>query len=307
VAIGLPVHNGADHLAAALESLLSQTWDDLEIIVADNASTDGTGGIARAYAARDPRIRYFHEPVNRGAIWNFNRVLELAQSPYFKWHAHDDLCDPAFVERCVAVLDRDPTVAVCHTRTRKIDLDGAPRDDLPDPTTASAGGADRRPAARFRDVLLHTGYGVRCYGVFRAQTARRVKPLLPIYGSEKVFMAEIALHGRIVDLDEVLFYERIHPDEIHARDTARGQQRFVAPQERARPLPRFQLLKGYAEAVGRAPIGAAERVRCLLAIGAYLLQTRKWPGVARSALAGTGFVHHERHEAVAVSAGGNGA
>ena len=83
VSIGVPVYNGENHLAAALDSFLRQTYEDFEVVVSDNGSTDRTEQIARDYAARDPRIRYYRSDINFGAAWNFNRVVELAQGEVF--------------------------------------------------------------------------------------------------------------------------------------------------------------------------------------------------------------------------------
>src|SRR5438128_542667 len=73
VSIGLPVYNGERYLRLALDSLLSQTFTDFELIISDNASTDGTTEICRAYAARDARIRYSRLEHNIGGSPNFNR------------------------------------------------------------------------------------------------------------------------------------------------------------------------------------------------------------------------------------------
>ena len=107
VSVGLPVYNGARYLPAAIDSLLSQTFEDFELIISDNGSTDETERICRGYAARDPRVRYVRSDVNRGLLWNFRNVLELARAPRFKWMAHDDICAPEFLRRCMEELDAD--------------------------------------------------------------------------------------------------------------------------------------------------------------------------------------------------------
>src|SRR4051812_3389434 len=91
LSIGLPVYNGERYVAQAVESLLGQTYSDFELIVCDNASTDGTEAILRKLAGSDSRVRYHRNDVNIGATPNFNRAFALARSPYFKWSAHDDL------------------------------------------------------------------------------------------------------------------------------------------------------------------------------------------------------------------------
>ena len=123
--IGLPVYNGQNYLAAAIESLLGQTFSDFRLIVSDNGSTDGTEDICRSFARRDHRLDYHQSPDNRGMAWNFNRVAALANSEYFKWAAYDDLHAPRFLERCIAVLDADPQVLLCYSTAKVIDEHGA--------------------------------------------------------------------------------------------------------------------------------------------------------------------------------------
>ena len=97
VSIGLPVYNGENFLEFALDSILGQTFQDFELIISDNASTDATESICRRYAAKDSRIRYYRNPNNQGAAQNYNRVFALARGEYFKWAAHDDVCKPNYL------------------------------------------------------------------------------------------------------------------------------------------------------------------------------------------------------------------
>ena len=80
VSVGLPVYNGADYLAEAIDSILKQSFEDFELLIQDNASTDATGEICRAYAASDARVRYVRNPQNVGAAGNYNLVFERARS-----------------------------------------------------------------------------------------------------------------------------------------------------------------------------------------------------------------------------------
>ena len=82
LSVGLPVYNGERYLAESLDALLAQTYADFELIISDNASTDGTAEICREYAARDPRIRYVRQPVNVGAGPNHNLLVPLARGAY---------------------------------------------------------------------------------------------------------------------------------------------------------------------------------------------------------------------------------
>lgn len=89
VSIGMPVYNGEKYIRQALDSLLAQDYGHFELIISDNASTDGTPEICREYAARDSRIAYYRNQENMGAAWNFKRVLDLAAGEYFMWLPHD--------------------------------------------------------------------------------------------------------------------------------------------------------------------------------------------------------------------------
>ena len=85
VSLGMPIHNAERYLEEALESLLGQSFDDFELVISDNASTDKTGDICRAYAAKDERIKYVCMRQNYGLIDNFNNVFRLSTGEYFKW------------------------------------------------------------------------------------------------------------------------------------------------------------------------------------------------------------------------------
>jgi glycosyltransferase involved in cell wall biosynthesis len=97
VSIGVPVYNGENYLRQALESLLSQSHANIEVIISDNASTDETGRICEEFTKNDSRISCFHQSTNKSAIWNFNFVLRQARGEYFMWAAHDDLWDKDWV------------------------------------------------------------------------------------------------------------------------------------------------------------------------------------------------------------------
>ena len=126
LSIGLPVYNGERYLAEAFDCFLAQSFQDFEIIICDNASTDRTAEICRSYAQRDPRLRYYRNEKNLGAIPNFNRVFELSRSRFFKWAAHDDLYHPRYIETCIRILDENPDVILAHSKTAFVDDRGAP-------------------------------------------------------------------------------------------------------------------------------------------------------------------------------------
>lgn len=124
LSIGLPVYNGEEYLAQSLDALLGQTYEDFELVISDNASTDGTRDICRRYAARDSRIRYLGLPRNIGAAPNHNHVFTECRGELFKWASHDDLYARDLLRRCVETLDERPEVILAHSGQAVIDGDG---------------------------------------------------------------------------------------------------------------------------------------------------------------------------------------
>jgi glycosyltransferase involved in cell wall biosynthesis len=90
ITIGMPVFNGEKYINEAIESLLSQTFVDFELVISDNCSTDKTAKICNEYVLKDKRIRYFRQNQNIGALKNFEFVLKYASGEYFMWAACDD-------------------------------------------------------------------------------------------------------------------------------------------------------------------------------------------------------------------------
>lgn len=108
VSIGIPVYNGAHTMAAVLDSLLTQSFINFELIISDNCSTDSTQIICESYAKRDPRIRYIRQLNNFGAGVNFKYVLDAARGHYFMWAASDDFRTQDFLAENVAFLESHP-------------------------------------------------------------------------------------------------------------------------------------------------------------------------------------------------------
>ena len=206
VSIGLPVYNGQNFLAAAIASILEQRFADFELIICDNASTDGTEEICRAFGARDGRIRYQRNPRNLGAGPNFNRAFELARGEYFKWAAHDDLLEPPYLERCVDALRSEPDAVLCHSAVRRIE--GERELGVYDSGLGGAGGSS--PAERFAAVVLVPHMCIEVFGLIRADALRATALIGSYRGSDRGLLAELALRGRFLQGPEPLFVHRDH-------------------------------------------------------------------------------------------------
>lgn len=123
VTVAIPTFNRADNfLRLCLESVLAQTYRNLQIIVSDNASSDSTPSLMKNY--RDSRIRYFRHDFNIGANNNFNFCLRNAGGVYFLLLQDDDLIDPDLIQICMERAEFRDTAGLIRSGTRIIDSNG---------------------------------------------------------------------------------------------------------------------------------------------------------------------------------------
>lgn len=127
VSIGMPVFNCARTVTTAIEALLNQTYKNIEIIISDNASTDGTGIICEKYAASDQRVRYVLQTENIGPVANFKFVRSQSSGDYFMWAAGDDSHSKFFIERACEVLDENPDVGLVFCGMATVNIDTGER------------------------------------------------------------------------------------------------------------------------------------------------------------------------------------
>ncbi|MEN0115873.1 MAG: glycosyltransferase family 2 protein [Agrobacterium cavarae] len=121
LSIGLPIYNGAAHVRNCLDSVLNQTFQDFEIFISDNASTDGTQQICEEFTRKDSRIKYVRQTENIGAPGNFRFVFEQTSSPLFKWMAHDDWIDPDWLSKLVPLALEQRAIVFGHLQMATYD------------------------------------------------------------------------------------------------------------------------------------------------------------------------------------------
>lgn len=314
VSIGLPVYNGENFLREALDSLLAQTFTDFEIIISDNASTDGTMAICQTYAAQDSRIRYFRQGENLGAAPNYNFVFDQAAGEYFKWAAHDDLCAPEFLEKCVAALDSNPDVVLCYTKTNILylppdrDENGAgangsvPKEQLEalvpakyikkyDLTPVDGGIVLRydlklatdssQPYRRFGELIRNYHECLQVFGLIRTDILRRTPRIGSFVSSDRTLLAELALYGPFYEVPEFLFTRRIHPQSsVPASGGRRARTTWFDPRKGNQMVfPNWRVLTEYSKSVQSVPLPINERIRCYGQLGQYM--RIKWKGLVK--------------------------
>jgi glycosyltransferase involved in cell wall biosynthesis len=267
VSFAIPVRNGGSFLGRALDSLLAQDFDDFEIVVCDNASTDKTPEVMQRYAERDPRVRCILNEEDIGQIENFNRVYELSRGEFFRWMGADDWLEPAYARKCVAVLDTRPDAVGVTTqwrfrddagRVRSIDVAG-PRVDAPTPYQRLCLTLRllQNPQALLFDPI---------YSLIRREALQRTG-LLPINPwTDRLLAVELCLLGSFCHLDDCLSTRRAAFE--------RWKQRLPRYHERLgrKRGHRVMLYIGCAKIVHRAPLSAEQKLGCFGAIFAFWLR-----------------------------------
>lgn len=269
VSIGLPVYNGENFLALTLDSLLTQTYQDFEIIICDNASTDATQQICRAYAESDPRVRYYRNTCNIGAAPNFNRTFKLSRGEYFKWSAHDDLCAPTFLEKCVAALDADASAVLCCSEILYIDAAGEVIGESPYNRALATGSP--RPEERFCSLMLSGCMNFTIFGLIRAEALRRT-PLQGSYdAADQILLARLALLGRFHEIPEGLFFYRLHAGQsINLGHDPVAYSVWFDPANKGRILfPHWRYFAEYWKAVQEADLSLRARTYCYVELARW--------------------------------------
>ncbi|GIG60855.1 glycosyl transferase [Longispora fulva] len=247
--VGMPVYNGEKYVAETIAALLAQDYDDFELLISDNCSTDSTPEIVRSFG--DDRIRYTRTDRNIGGVHNFNRVVALAEGELFKWTGYDDMCAPTMLSRCVDALDAAPGAVLAYPRTVLIDGAGERTRSHRDFLDLRAPSPWRRVARYARKISLVNPM----YGVIRTAALRRTGILRTYVSSDYTMLAELAALGEFHEVPEELFFRRVHEDST-----------ALAPERKLADLARWWNPDGPARARAPRLRMQAETARALLAI-----------------------------------------
>lgn len=214
VSVGVPTYNRPEELRRALEGLITQTYRNLEIIVSDNATPNGlTDEIVHAFMQRDSRIKYFQQAENRGALFNFQFVMDKATGEYFMWAADDDYRAPTYVETLVEQMRRCPECALSFCDFVEVDENGVQVEGYPHhlpllrPFTSRYG---LIRLARFFFQLESKGKANLIYGLMRRESLRGFKWSEFVgkhgeYGVDMLFVFSLLCKGRLVLTDQRLY------------------------------------------------------------------------------------------------------
>jgi glycosyltransferase involved in cell wall biosynthesis len=263
VGLGMPVFNGGRYIAEAVQSILAQSYENLELVICDNASTDTTEEICRDFAARDPRVRYNRNPQNIGAHPNYNRTFELSRGKYFKWVPHDDVLHTDYLSACVEALEADPGAVVCQTQ---LDFIGAAGEPLGVCGTDLPGAQLTQSARRFGTAILTAHNCYEVMGLYRRSVLENSILLMSFHGADRALIAQLTLFGHFLHVSKPLLRVRDHK-ERYTRSQVKPKERAAWHDARLKgklSFPTWRLYREYWAMLARAKLPAAEKARCTL-------------------------------------------
>jgi len=259
VSVGLPVYNGEQYLAEAVQSICEQTFEDFELIISDNASTDRTAQICRELASQDARIRYVRQPRNIGAVRNFDFVARAANGKFLKWASANDCCDRTMLAKCVDVLRREDDAVLCYGRTCLIDRRGNEIGLYENDLSVQ----QVRPSERFIEVRSRMTMNNAQNGLIRLQPLRQTRLGRLYPDGDLILMAELALRGTFRLLPDVLLYRRIDEGAASRFLSDRELRVFLDPDSAHKGLTTWRSHLDCCWSVLRAPIAWSEKMAAL--------------------------------------------
>lgn len=228
VSLILAVRNGMPYLPQAIESLLAQTFSDFELVLIDDASTDGSLDYLQSLS--DPRIRLQRNQRQKGLAFSLNTGLAQAQGEYIARMDADDISLPRRLERQVAYLQAYPEISICGSWARTF---GEGKEQLwPYPEQD----AEIKAEMLFASVLVHSSVMMRASHVKERNV--RYDESLPA-AQDYALWAEVQDRMIFANLPEVLLRYRLHPEQVGGRKGDLQQQ--VADRVRKEQLARLGL------------------------------------------------------------------
>lgn len=259
LSVGLPVYNGGKYIAQAIESILSQDFENFELIISDNCSTDQTRDICLHYRDRDRRIRYHRFDENLGMLPNFLNVLGRSAAPFFMFATHDDLRKKTFASTCLRPLMSEPSLALVFTRSSVLDADsnylGIAMDGL--------NACQDSPGERFRHIIWEIGMCNAMLGIFRMSMLKKITCWGKALFGDTLLLAELSLLGKIRQMEEPLFIRRLTRNYNYTSHEERNSQLMAECDPKlfseGISFPHCRLGYGHLEILNQSNLGDAEK------------------------------------------------
>jgi len=215
ISLGVPVYNDARWLREALDHLVSQDYPNLEIIIADDGSTDGSLEICREYARRDKHILLFENKHNLGGWGNHKFVFDVSKGDYFAWGSGHDYFETCYISRLMEKLDAHPNVVQCCPKSI-LSRDGK---SYKPPGLLDTRGL--KPTERIKNLIdfrLSGGSMDIFYGLYRSELLGRVKIGRDVVSADEIMLAELSFYGELLQIDDVLIHKVNTRGKVNVRE-----------------------------------------------------------------------------------------
>lgn len=202
VTIGIPTYNRAKQLRRAIETALGQDYSNIEVIVSDNASTDGTQNQYQLLCDSDPRLKYLQQEKNIGPTANFAAVLKAATGVYFMWLGDDDWIDAGYVSSCARVLASDPSISL---------VSGVPQyyaDGKKVHTGKYFSLPSHSPWMRVIEYYAKVADNGMFYGLMRTAGIQELE-ISNVMGGDWLMIASVAFTGKVKTLSDVYVHREL--------------------------------------------------------------------------------------------------
>ena len=189
VTIGLMVYNEEQHVENTIKSILDQNYENFELLVGNNGSTDRSSKIIESYVRADSRIRHINRGEGIGALQNWNDLVRKAKGDYFILAGGHDLWSKNYLVRLVEKLDSNPDAVIAFSPTQWIDENGA----FVDVPTSIIDTSGMGPAKRVLAIsIANRSY---LYALMRHSAVMQTRLQLEIVGSGEIFLQELGQMG----------------------------------------------------------------------------------------------------------------
>lgn len=229
ITVAVPVHNEQLYIHETLHSLTLQTYTDFDVVVYDNCSTDGTGGICQNICSQHQNFSYLRRPENVGAMINFRDAYKFASSEYFMWLGGHDLISKNFIEEAVTALDAHPEFSLAGGNVEYIDENG----DREQGHDSSVYSFSKNKWIRYLQSVMHLQKCTMVNFLFRRALIEDMD-LLPIAGMDHVILSRMLWHGNVYFSPTSMYSRR-----MFARPEGSYMQRITGRKEQVRNYSRL--------------------------------------------------------------------
>jgi len=201
VSIGVPIFNGKDVLKRSIDSVINQSYKNLEIIIVDDCSTDTSFSLINKLYSAHQNIKIYKNNKNIGLTENCSKIFKLSSGKYFFWNAQDDFRDQYYVEKCLNLMEKNPDASLCNSLTAVFYKD--PKNIM---HVNNLNSIDNKNLLTRYWKLLRNYNDVNIYGFMRSEILKKTNLWLPINGSANNLLFELIILGKFVQIKETLFY-----------------------------------------------------------------------------------------------------